>query len=95
VEQEKRRVEIIKEIVETERSYINSLGALSKHFIEPLRAAGEEVISPQDIRSIFSEIEVIRAYNTQLFGDLTNESKKLGDIFLAMVSIPKKKTQTK
>ncbi len=48
---------------------------------------GEEVISAQDLKCIFSEIEVIQRTNSTMLADLEapNGPQKIGDIFLVMV----------
>jgi hypothetical protein len=55
-----RRTKIVKEIQETETSYVDGLKILIKVFLAPLHEAvanRKPIISQQDIRSMFSFVE--------------------------------------
>ena len=89
----RRRTEIAREILETEKSYVKYLNVLLKVYLEPMKKE-EDVISAQDVRFIFSQVEVIKNYNELILAKLTQrmshwykEEGKLGDIFLTMVSL--------
>jgi len=58
----RRRNEIAKEIATTEEKYVQALQTAVDVYLKRLRACEE--IPPTTIRTIFSEIEVIRSYNT-------------------------------
>jgi hypothetical protein len=51
------------------------------------------LISAEDIKILFSNVEIIYAYNSMLFDGLSNRMKawssqqKIGDIFLSLVSV--------
>jgi len=49
-----QRVNIIKEIVETERTYTQSLKWAVEHFLSPLKSA--RLLSADQISTIFSEV---------------------------------------
>lgn len=88
----RRRTEIAKEIFETEKSYVKYLNVLLRVFLEPMKKE-EDVISAQDVRFLFSQVEVIKNYNELILNKLAKrmgqwyqEEGKLGDIFLSMVT---------
>lgn len=79
---------VVKELVDSERTYVDGLNLIIRHFLTPLRSEKSELISKLDVRSIFSDIEVICSTNRLLLQKLEerfqgwNSSKKIGDIFL-------------
>ncbi len=63
-------------------------------FLQPLRknaSASGALITQEDLKAVFSDIEVILGYNSIILNDLEGRLKtwdqhtKLGDIFLKMV----------
>ncbi|KAL6077678.1 SH2 domain-containing protein [Balamuthia mandrillaris] len=95
MEQEKeRRNNVVQEILSTERNYMRCLNVLVVQFRQPLWEALEgdsPILSKEDIKTIFSHIEVIFAYNSDLLQKLEDrvdqwdaDSSVLGDIFLYM-----------
>ena len=87
-----RRTEIVKELWATEKTYVTCLKALVDVYLKPLRSNAETIgITRQDIKGIFSEIEVIMNYNTMLLGLIEaritawSEEQTVGDIFLKIV----------
>eukprot|EP01097_Dermamoeba_algensis_P011620 TRINITY_DN905_c0_g1_i2.p1 TRINITY_DN905_c0_g1~~TRINITY_DN905_c0_g1_i2.p1 ORF type:complete len:484 (-),score=110.96 TRINITY_DN905_c0_g1_i2:623-2074(-) len=93
--QELFRSKVALEIYNTEVVYINSLKNLCKVFLDPLRKAeaeGKPVISKEQIKLLFGEIESILGFNSQLLTMLEPRVKAwskqscLGDVFLVIVS---------
>lgn len=89
-----RRNEIAKEILTTERKYVQNLDVLVTKFLEPMQS--NNIISPSHIKNIFSNIIMIRSYNEQLLSRLEermsnwfSSGQKLGDIFLEMTEFLK------
>jgi len=89
-----KRNKIAQEILATEQTYVNSLKVVVQLFLEPLRdPANKQIITTEDLRSIFSEIEVILGYNGKLLGEIEQRMEAwsfdscLGDIFSKMVSV--------
>ncbi|EGG18557.1 pleckstrin domain-containing protein [Cavenderia fasciculata] len=64
------RWNIVQEIYNTERTYLNTLGQLSAHFIDPLRKS--DIVSQDDVKFIFGGLDSIIAINTQLMFDVEN-----------------------
>jgi len=91
--QERRRGQIAGELYSTEKSYVYSLNLVIQKFLMPLYSAASQsqmVIKPEQMRSIFSNIEMIYNYNTLLLDGLENRISRwsnvqlIGDIFLKM-----------
>eukprot|EP00026_Physarum_polycephalum_P000728 Phypoly_transcript_00729.p1 GENE.Phypoly_transcript_00729~~Phypoly_transcript_00729.p1 ORF type:complete len:1185 (+),score=285.31 Phypoly_transcript_00729:47-3601(+) len=87
-----RRNEIAKEILNTEKKYVQNLDVLVELFLEPLK----KMLTPQQIRQIFSNIEVIRGYNKTLLTRLDarmqvwySKGQCLGDIFVEVTEFLK------
>lgn len=85
----RRRNEIAKEILTTEESYVRSLTVLLSVYKEAFKQLGEELVPTSKIKSIFSEIEVIKGYNDLMYKKIKarmeswySEGQRLGDIFL-------------
>lgn len=88
-----RRNEIVKEIFFTEQVYVNQLNILISLYVNPIRALGEDIISRNITKRMFSDIEIIRNYNALMLESLQKRvvepltgQEILGDIFLGMVS---------
>ncbi|KAK5582495.1 hypothetical protein RB653_004080 [Dictyostelium firmibasis] len=82
-----RRNEIVKEILSTEDKYVTSLAMVTTHYLKP----SEAFLSTQQVRSIFSQIEIIHRYNSLILEKLVSRNKiwyssgqKIGDIFIEM-----------
>eukprot|EP01122_Echinamoeba_exundans_P009633 TRINITY_DN3450_c0_g2_i1.p1 TRINITY_DN3450_c0_g2~~TRINITY_DN3450_c0_g2_i1.p1 ORF type:complete len:1133 (+),score=306.85 TRINITY_DN3450_c0_g2_i1:263-3400(+) len=87
----RRRNEIAKEMVTTEETYVRNLQVLVDVYLKALKALGDDIIPAATIRIIFSEIEVIKSYNTIIVQKLRaryqkwySEGQKVGDIFLQL-----------
>jgi len=86
-----KRTKIAEEIVETERSYVNSLSLMLEVFYKKFNIQANEpecCISQSDVKTIFSCAEIILSYNRELLKDLEivintwdPKSSKLGCIF--------------
>ncbi|KAI8816289.1 uncharacterized protein EV422DRAFT_571856 [Fimicolochytrium jonesii] len=89
-----KRLNIVREILDTERRYVDSLSILQKMFLQPLMAAvgtSEEMLSKKMILGIFSELPGIINVNSELKKQLENRLESspwdpcngfIGDIFL-------------
>jgi len=92
-----RRIENLKEIISTETTYVTRLESVVRVFMEPMKLSG--VANRDQIRAIFSELEIVLAYNTMLLGELSCRMQKLnadtcvGDIFVKMSDFLKVYTQ--
>jgi hypothetical protein len=87
----RRRNEIAKEMVTTEETYVRNLQTLVDVYLKALKSLGDDIIPVATIRIIFSEIEVIKSYNTLIVQKLRaryqkwySEGQKVGDIFLQL-----------
>ena len=63
------RENVVKELLKTEVLYAKRIAALINVYVRPLKKAaqdGNPIISTDDIRSIFSDIEIILSYSLQL-----------------------------
>lgn len=85
----RQRNEIAKEILTTEASYVRSLSVLLSVYKDAFKNIDEELIPQTKLKSIFSEIEVIKGYNDLMYKRIENrmnnwysEGQRLGDIFL-------------
>ncbi|KAF2072068.1 hypothetical protein CYY_006610 [Polysphondylium violaceum] len=85
------RERIVKEITETEEQYLDRMNYLKTVVLKDLRDAvnkGSPIISIEEIQTIFSEVEIIEAYNQKFLHDFktrTANFKKdtmIGDIFI-------------
>jgi actin-related protein len=89
MKQTHHRFRVLSEIMETEASYMTSLEVCKKFFLDPLRAAvnTRPILSSEDIKTIFSSVEMILGFTTQVKSHLEARMKqwpavqKLGDIF--------------
>ncbi|KAF2076978.1 hypothetical protein CYY_001687 [Polysphondylium violaceum] len=87
-----RRNEIVKEIMSTEFKYVQSLEIVCKHYLKE----SSTFITQQQVRSIFSQIEVIFSYNSLIVEKLQarytrwySSGQKIGDIFCQMTEFLK------
>jgi hypothetical protein len=81
-----RRVQLVRELVDTERTYVRSLTLLKEQYMLPLEKA--ELLSKDEIKIVFSNIALLHSVHKELLSDLgarfyaaTNESPCIGDIF--------------
>lgn len=67
-----KRDNIVRELVETERSYVSSLQTLVTTFLDPL-SSGAGSLSPKDARHVFANIRQILQFQELLLAALTEE----------------------
>eukprot|EP01101_Sappina_pedata_P007483 TRINITY_DN3974_c0_g1_i1.p1 TRINITY_DN3974_c0_g1~~TRINITY_DN3974_c0_g1_i1.p1 ORF type:complete len:457 (+),score=159.06 TRINITY_DN3974_c0_g1_i1:25-1395(+) len=83
----KRRINIIKEICSTERSYVQFMGILVNHFLMPLRESMEgsdPVLTKDQFRQIFSVTEMIYQYHKDILVKLEQKTERItADISIA------------
>eukprot|EP01120_Amphizonella_sp_Union-15-10_P011710 TRINITY_DN5031_c0_g1_i1.p1 TRINITY_DN5031_c0_g1~~TRINITY_DN5031_c0_g1_i1.p1 ORF type:complete len:691 (-),score=92.90 TRINITY_DN5031_c0_g1_i1:21-2093(-) len=76
------------EILQTEKTYVEGLRKLIELFLNPLRS----IISADDIKAIFSEVQILCSYNSILLSDLQKKMEKfnfescIGDV-LSLIHI--------
>eukprot|EP01103_Thecamoeba_quadrilineata_P017291 TRINITY_DN6063_c0_g1_i1.p1 TRINITY_DN6063_c0_g1~~TRINITY_DN6063_c0_g1_i1.p1 ORF type:complete len:925 (+),score=193.04 TRINITY_DN6063_c0_g1_i1:24-2798(+) len=96
------RTKIANEIYQTEKAYVSTLSSVIKLYIEPLRNHSETeqpFITSTQIKTIFSCLEVIYAYNKNLLESISQRfhswspNQYLGDIFLEINQYMKTYTQ--
>jgi hypothetical protein len=89
-----KRDQVAREILSSEQSYVSSLDTLAIFYRIPLEAhvhTSDADLSADDIKSLFSQIDVLLAYHRRLLEDLAesaetwNESSCLGHVFLDIV----------
>jgi hypothetical protein len=88
------RTNIVKEILDTETKYVGTLQRLVEEFLTPLRAASlneqTAIISTQQVKNLFPNIEIIYNVNKQFLLDLQERvnnwsiQQRVGDIFFSM-----------
>eukprot|EP01084_Bolivina_argentea_P070452 128068_1 len=89
----KLRIKVVDELMQTEKTYVECLDNLIKHFMIPLQTKinGKKLfLSPTEHQTIFpSDINTIYGFHSQLLIDLTkvhtnfnNNSSKIGHIFV-------------
>lgn len=86
------RARVAQEILSTELIYVQSLKMLKRVFLDPLMASATSNAKPilplDEVKAIFSSLEVICAYNDNLLEQLQprvqdwSPQQRLGDIFL-------------
>eukprot|EP01117_Protostelium_nocturnum_P003411 TRINITY_DN1442_c0_g1_i1.p1 TRINITY_DN1442_c0_g1~~TRINITY_DN1442_c0_g1_i1.p1 ORF type:complete len:806 (+),score=343.01 TRINITY_DN1442_c0_g1_i1:243-2660(+) len=83
-----------KEILSTEQVYVKYLGLCITLFIKPLKEAAHKkkpILEESQIKSIFSDLEMIYSFNSTLLAELTpivekwNAGQCLGNIFLKIM----------
>ncbi|KYQ90529.1 pleckstrin (PH) domain-containing protein [Tieghemostelium lacteum] len=85
-----RRNEIVREIISTEKRYVESLNTVITEYLEECK----KFLTTQQVRNIFSSIEVIYSYNKLMLGELQTRYRlsvgnKLGDIFTKITAFLK------
>lgn len=85
-EQAEKRLRVVRELLETERAHVSSLGIAISNYYEPLTEIS--ILPKTTIRAIFSNLEVIRNWNQTFLACLEAElecGETLGGVFLQMV----------
>lgn len=90
------RTSIVREIMDTEASYVKGLAFIIDYFVLPLRLLSETeepVLSKEEIDELFGNVEEIREKNATLLRRLEermtawNVDSTIGDVFVQLVSI--------
>ncbi|KAL6052170.1 Protein T2 [Balamuthia mandrillaris] len=94
--EKENRNNVAKELLTTERNYVNCLNLIMQQFQQPLQKAADaekeadRFITKTEVKSLFSQVEIIRAYNAQLLARLErrmddwSDESIIGDIFIEM-----------
>lgn len=90
-----RRTYIVQEIFDTEKNYVEGLTHMVNAYMQPLiekaQSRRDMIITPQQIKLIFSSVEIILNFASTLLGklqdrmELWNETTCIGDIFLEVM----------
>jgi len=87
------RRKVVEEILSTEKTYLETLSIITDRYIHPLRTAARPILSENELKIVFSSIEVILNTNTKLYEDLQKEvaaydptKTMLGHVFLHMTA---------
>lgn len=92
------RQKVVKELYDTETSYVNNLKLCITKFLEPLRTGSwSKKLRPnsQKLKHLFSDIELIYNFNKTLHSDIEQRlsvwspSQKISDIFLSIMGFLK------
>jgi hypothetical protein len=67
----KQRIKLIKELLETERTFVKFLKELIEEYYIPLRK--KNILDDKEINTIFSNIEEISNFNSKFFIEIENE----------------------
>lgn len=76
----------IQEFIKTEKSYVNTLNAMVKYVVQPLKVNNRQhknnggILNTFKCQKIFLNIDQIAAVNQDFLNDLTNHSQHFGDI---------------
>lgn len=97
-----RRTNIAREIYDTEKSYMDSMNVLLWKFQKPLEGLAmssggtKSIISRDEIKTLFSDVEIIVNFNTLILDGLSNRlsqwdpsKTKISDIFISINSFLK------
>lgn len=81
------RMKVVKEVIDTEKTYLQSVECIVLDYLEPLRNNFPPLLPPESITLIFGKIEDIYLINKELYEQLTSApaekvAKRIGDIFL-------------
>lgn len=85
-DKEKRRQEVIFELLQTERDYVRDLELIINLYLNPMRK--KKIVSPKDLAVLFSNIEMLVPVNSLLLKTLSDSREvypiieRVGDIFL-------------
>eukprot|EP01101_Sappina_pedata_P007116 TRINITY_DN3704_c0_g1_i1.p1 TRINITY_DN3704_c0_g1~~TRINITY_DN3704_c0_g1_i1.p1 ORF type:complete len:576 (+),score=140.02 TRINITY_DN3704_c0_g1_i1:1429-3156(+) len=93
---ERHRYEIEREILATEKTYVSSLWILIRNYLQAIRSSG--LVKEEDIKSIFSNIEVLFQCNSILLNAIEDNTKlraplETGNVFLKLCPYLKLYTQ--
>lgn len=72
---ERTRAKIRAELLATEKTYVDNLLTLITVYLAPLRLK-KDILAPQEISDIFSNIELIYNLHVKFLGDLSTQSQK-------------------
>ena len=88
------RDKVVQEIYSTEAAYVHQLDLLVEECMVPVsKGKFKAVFTPDEVRAIFSNIEMVRSINIRLLKYLADRLETwsadslVGDIFLSMVSV--------
>lgn len=93
-----QRTLVAQEILDTEESYLRYLTLMIKKYQNPLLTMAQTkhpLISAEDVKTLFSNVEIIFAYNSMLLEGLKSRmnswssQQKIGDVFLSMADFLK------
>jgi hypothetical protein len=68
-----KRTRVAQELLQTEGNYVRDLAILIRKWMNPLFGLPSSVISPEDVRKIFSSVETIFSVNTLLLEGLNEK----------------------
>eukprot|EP01125_Pyxidicula_operculata_P008325 TRINITY_DN2802_c0_g1_i5.p1 TRINITY_DN2802_c0_g1~~TRINITY_DN2802_c0_g1_i5.p1 ORF type:complete len:1190 (+),score=298.97 TRINITY_DN2802_c0_g1_i5:430-3570(+) len=92
----RKRHYIAMEILKTEETYVHGLHCLTDIFLHNLKSLDKSIVPPEQLRAIFSNVEVIHKYNTLILNQLKKrmqnwytEKMQIGDIFMKFVDFLK------
>ncbi|ORX64662.1 Dbl homology domain-containing protein [Anaeromyces robustus] len=83
-----KRQEVIYEMIDTERDYVNDLSIIIEVYIEPLKS--NNILSKKDLNTLFSNVEQIYGVNKELLSLFEKRQQQnpyvdeIGDIWLTM-----------
>jgi len=83
--EKKTRAIALKELIETEKSYVEDLHIIVEVYVEPLSTDRSDLIEPGDLMKLFSNIKSLIHLNTELlnkFEETEPENLMVGKIFL-------------
>ena len=91
IREDKKRFLIVKEITETEASYLNSLNIIVNEYLEPI--VREKILSASQVSTIFSNVASFPGLHQTILGRLNDRISDwvpgktcIGDIFIQSVS---------
>mmetsp|Transcript_7987 Transcript_7987/g.33611 ORF Transcript_7987/g.33611 Transcript_7987/m.33611 type:complete len:674 (+) Transcript_7987:230-2251(+) len=91
-----KRINVAKELLATEETYVKNLDDLMKVFYDPMHLNSrlpedKRLLTPDDVKQIFGNLKVILGYNRMLLGDLrahilveSNVPIQVGGVFVQM-----------
>lgn len=97
-QEQKQRARVLREVVATEQTYVQSLYQCIKFFLVPLKEKAKDnrwIMTLEDVHRLFSTIEVIHQFNAEFSQQLDKRMAEwpnvntFGDIFLQMVPMMK------
>ncbi|GAM28313.1 hypothetical protein SAMD00019534_114890 [Acytostelium subglobosum LB1] len=88
-----RRARIVKEMLTTEQTYVASLAGAIEGYYMPLRAAGSNLATPEQIEHLFCNIEVLHQHHIGFLAKLEervnswHHNQAIGDLFAELESV--------